>query len=115
VSSPTSVPGPGSNSAAGRASPGINLLYWPPIRALVLSPLFPYVFQVAFLAVFVFLAVFSWQLVPPVGVPDKLYAKSNIVNLLIWGLWWPGMVWAMVLFGRVWCAVCPLELLAQLT
>jgi hypothetical protein len=44
VSSPTSVghtPGPGSNSAAGRASVGVNLLRWPWIRVLVLSPLFP--------------------------------------------------------------------------
>ena len=118
MSSPTSVdhtPGPGSNSAAGRASPGVNLLRWPPIRALVLSPLFPYVFQIVFLAVFLALAVFSWQLFPPEGVPDKLYAKSNLVNLVIWGLWWPAMVWIMVFFGRIWCAVCPLELLAQLT
>ncbi len=107
MSSPTSV--------AYTLGPGVNLLRWLPIRALVLSPLFPYVFQVAFLTVFVSMAAFSWQVFPPEGVPDKLYAKSNLVNLVIWGLWWPGMVWAMVLFGRVWCAVCPLELLAQLT
>lgn len=118
MASPTSVGhtlGPGSNSAAGRASPGVNLLRWPPIRALVLGPLFPYVFQIAILVVFVSLAVFGWRLFPPEGVPDKLYAKSNLVNLVIWGLWWPAMVWAMVLFGRVWCAVCPLELLARVT
>uniref|UniRef100_UPI00403B04E4 4Fe-4S binding protein n=1 Tax=Candidatus Loosdrechtia sp. TaxID=3101272 RepID=UPI00403B04E4 len=44
---------------------------------------------------------------------DKLYAKTNIVNLLIWGLWWPSIVWMSVLFGRVWCMVCPLELIAN--
>jgi polyferredoxin len=65
------------------------------------------------LAVFVSLAVSAWGLYPPDGVPDKLYAKSNLVNLLVWGLWWPAMVWTAVLFGRVWCAVCPLELLAN--
>ena len=32
---------------------------------------------------------------------------------LIWGLWWPAMVWAAVLLGRAWCTVCPLELVAN--
>jgi ferredoxin len=73
------------------------------------------VFQAALLAVFVCLAAFAWSLFPPAGVPDKLYAKSNLVILLIWGLWWPAMVWMAVLFGRVWCAVCPLELVANVT
>ena len=47
------------------------------------------------------------------GVAGKLYAKANIVNLAIWALWWPAMVWTAVLFGRVWCAVCPIELVAN--
>ena len=34
---------------------------------------------------------------------------------MIWGLWWPVMVWLAVLFGRLWCAVCPLELVSNLS
>lgn len=74
---------------------------------------FPYVFQATLLAAFVIIAWLGWGHYTPEGVPDKLYAKSNLVNLLVWGLWWPAMVWTAVLFGRVWCMVCPLELVSN--
>ena len=92
---------------------GFNLLRLRPIRALVLWPGFPYVFQFITLAIFVTLAIIGWGHFAPVGINDKLYAKTNIVNLIIWGLWWPSMVWLAVLFGRIWCTVCPLELVAN--
>ena len=94
---------------------GFDLLKIRWIRAASHSPLFPYVFQVAMLAVFVSLAIFSCKTLPPAGVNDKLFAKTNLVSLLVWGLWWPAMVWAAVLLGRVWCAICPLELVANVT
>lgn len=65
------------------------------------------------LLVFIALAINGWGRFVPEGVNDKLYAKTNITNLLIWGLWWPSMVWVAVLFGRAWCMVCPLELIAN--
>jgi len=92
---------------------GLNLLDWRPLRAMVHWPGFPYVFQAALLAAFMYLAALGWGRFAPDGVPGKLYAKTNLVNLLIWGLWWPAMVWAAVFFGRAWCAVCPLELVAN--
>jgi len=97
------------------ASPGFDLLRIRPIRAMVLSPIFPYVVQIAILGLFIGLAVIGWGLFAPEGVQSKQFAKTNIVNLVIWAIWWPGMVWAVVFFGRVWCAVCPLELVANVT
>ncbi len=94
---------------------GFNLLKIKPIRSVVVWPGFPYIFQFLALAVFVFLAITGWRQFTPEGVNDKLYAKTNIVNLLIWGLWWPSIVWMSVLFGRFWCMVCPLELVANAT
>ena len=79
---------------------GYNLLKLRLIRALVLWPGFPYVFQFIALVVFVTLAIIGWGRFVPEYVNDKLYAKTNIVNLVIWGLWWPMMVWVAVLFGR---------------
>ncbi len=32
---------------------------------------------------------------------DKLHARTNLVTLIIWGLWWPAMVWFAMLFGRL--------------
>lgn len=94
-------------------SQGFNLLNLKPIRGLVSWAGYPYVFQAMFLAVFLYLALLGWNRLPPEGVEGKLYAKTNLVNLLIWGLWWPAMVWLAVGFGRIWCAVCPLELVAN--
>lgn len=94
---------------------GWDLLRLRPVKALVRWAGFPYVLQSALLVFLVFLAAFGWGLFPPEGVNSKLFAKSSLVTLLVWGLWWPAMVWAAVLFGRVWCAVCPLELVANVT
>ena len=94
-------------------SQGFNLLRIRPVRAMIQWPLYPYLFQIIALVVFVALAIIGWGRFAPEYVSDKLYAKTNIVNLVIWGLWWPSMVWLAVLFGRIWCTVCPLELVAN--
>ena len=96
-----------------KSTHGYNLLKLRLIRGLVLWPGFPYVFQFITLVVFVTLAIIGWGHFVPEYVNDKLYAKTNIVNLVIWGLWWPSMVWLAVLFGRIWCTACPLELVAN--
>ncbi len=87
----------------------MNLLGWGRFNAFVRWRGFPAVLQVPVLAVFLALAVLGWGELTPEGVPPKLYAKTNLVTLVIWGLWWPAIVWATVLLGRAWCVVCPLE------
>ncbi|MCK4660225.1 MAG: 4Fe-4S binding protein [Phycisphaerae bacterium] len=94
---------------------GFNLLRLRPVRVLVHWGGFPYVFQALFLVVFVALGVFGWGRFTPDGVNDKLYAKCNIVTLLIWAVWWPAMIWLAVLLGRAWCTVCPLELVGNIS
>lgn len=96
-------------------SDGFDLLQIEPIRSLILWRGFPYVFQALLLAVFVMLAAISWGHTTPAGVNAKLFAKTNLVTLLIWGIWWPAMIWAAVLFGRAWCAVCPMELVSNMS
>lgn len=92
---------------------GFDLLRINLIRKLVLWAGFPYIFQILTLLVFLALAVIGWCLFPPNGVNDKLYAKTNLTNLTIWGIWWPLMIWGAVLFGRFWCAICPMELISN--
>jgi len=94
---------------------GFNLLWLRPVRTLVYWSGFPYVFQVLLLVMFVALAVFGWGRFAPDGVDDKLYAKCNVVTLLIWAVWWPAMIWMAVLLGRAWCTVCPLELAGNIS
>jgi polyferredoxin len=97
---------PGETTGSGR---GIDLLRYRPIRALIRWRAFPGVFQVLTLAVFVFLMVIGWGLFTPEGVDAKLHARTNLVNLVIWGIWWPSIVWVTFFLGRAWCVVCPLE------
>ena len=40
--------------------------------------------------------------------------KTNLATLAVWGLWWPGLILVTLTLGRVWCAVCPLELTHRL-
>ena len=101
---------PSSGETTFQRAHGWNLLALRPLKAFVLWWGFPYMFQALLLLGYLALAFLGWRLSAPAGVPDKLYAKTNLVNLLIWGLWWPAMIWGAVLFGRIWCAVCPLEL-----
>lgn len=65
------------------------------------------------LAAGIALAVNGWGLVGPEGTV-RFFGKTNATTLLVWGLWWPCMIWCAVLLGRVWCVVCPLELLNNL-
>lgn len=94
---------------------GRNLLRVRAVRALVVWPGFPYLFQGVLFAALIALAASAWAVHAPPGVNAKLFAKANLVTLVVWGLWWPSMVWAAVLFGRVWCAVCPLELVSNVS
>ena len=94
---------------------GYNLLDIALVRKLINWKGFPYTFQAIMLLVFVGLIFIGWQVYTPEGVNDKLFAKTNIVTLVIWGIWWPLMVWFAVTMGRVWCMICPLELVSNIT
>lgn len=104
-----------ANGGAAKVHEGFDLLRVPGVRRLMLWGGFPYVFQAAMLAVFIALALISWGVYAPEGVNAKLFAKTNLATLLIWGVWWPAMVWMAVLFGRAWCMVCPLELVSNVS
>lgn len=103
------------DNSSGESRYEFNLLRINVIRRLVEWPVFPYIFQALMLAVFVGLAVMSWGVTAPPDVNAKLFAQTNLVTLLIWGIWWPSMVWLAVFGGRVWCMVCPLELVSNLS
>jgi ferredoxin len=34
---------------------------------------------------------------------------TNLANLVVWSYWWPVIIIAAILFGRLWCGVCPME------
>ena len=41
-------------------------------------------------------------------------SRTNLANQMVWNYWWPGVIILSVILGRVWCAVCPVELVSSL-
>ena len=41
----------------------------------------------------------------------KQLRNTNLGNLIVWSYWWPAIVIGAIFFGRVWCMVCPVELI----
>jgi NAD-dependent dihydropyrimidine dehydrogenase PreA subunit len=40
--------------------------------------------------------------------------NTNLASLIVWSLWWPLVIISASLTGRVWCQVCPMELVNSL-
>ena len=41
------------------------------------------------------------------GIFDTADGARNLATRLTWIIWWPGIIVTFVLFGRLWCLVCP--------
>ena len=82
--------------------------------AFLKSKWIPVLFQVLAFAVFLLLIMFGWS----VTTDDRQFLltlrNTNLSNLIVWCFWWPAIILLSVLFGRLWCTVCPMELMASL-
>ena len=94
----------------------VDLLAPSGIRRALLWPGFPVVLQAAALVAVVALAANGWGIGPGHSAKDLLtLRKTNLTTLVVWGLWWPGMIALALAFGRAWCTVCPMELVNRAT
>ncbi|MEJ5999255.1 4Fe-4S binding protein [Paucibacter soli] len=66
-------------------------------------------------------AVYALLLVLPACLPLPQTGQTLFNNLTLaaqfvfWGMWWPGVILATLLFGRVWCGLlCPEGMLSEL-
>lgn len=55
---------------------------------------------------------FSGILAACLLLPASLIGK--LANVMVWGVWWPALIGMSVLFGRVWCALCPMSTGAEI-
>ena len=84
------------------------------VNKLFLFKLFPLGLRIFALAFFAFLMIVGFSATGAgTKIQDLLY-RTNLANLIVWAYWWPGIVIAAVIFGRVWCIVCPVELVTTL-
>jgi CRP-like cAMP-binding protein/polyferredoxin len=85
----------------GVEAPQVDLLCWAWLEQLLRrrNPLT----EVKALVAVIFTAIVVVCLVSP---ESRL---GQVTNVMVWGLWWPALIILSILFGRVWCAVCPLS------
>jgi ferredoxin len=92
-----------------------NPLLSSPVRKFIQQASFPLALQIMALVGVGALAINGWG----VGLTESsqelmTLRKTNLTTLFVWGLWWPGMIALALLGGRLWCTVCPMELVNRL-
>jgi polyferredoxin len=89
----------------------MNMLKIKYIGGLFRARWFPIVPQLFMLAVFVLLV--AGGLGVTTNDPDftDFLRNTNLSNLVVWSYWWPVIIIAAIFLGRLWCAVCPVELI----
>ena len=70
--------------------------------------------QVITLVVFVLLIVDGFAADTNDMAFAKILRNTNLANLIVWSYWWPVIIISAIFFGRIWCMVCPMELLTSL-
>lgn len=91
-----------------------DLLKFRVIGRLAASRWYPPAVQLLTLAAFALLI--AGGLAAP-HVPAKtagILRHTNLAALIVWSLWWPLVIIGAAFLGRVWCQVCPMELVTSL-
>jgi polyferredoxin len=81
---------------------------------LFISRWFPIVLQLITLVVFGLLVAGGLGVSAPDAAFAKVLRNTNLANLVVWSYWWPLIIVVSILAGRVWCTVCPMELISSL-
>lgn len=82
-----------------------NLFRVPVLGTLLRSPLVLGSARIAVLALFL--------LVIAAGLFGDQAPEHNLAPVLTWTIWWTWLVFAIVFFGKIWCAVCPWPTIAE--
>ncbi len=89
----------------------MNLLRNRWIGGVLKARWFPVAVQLPMLAVFILLVLGGLGVTTRDPELIQYLRDTNLANLLVWSYWWPVIIIVAVLFGRLWCAVCPMELI----
>jgi hypothetical protein len=87
------------------AAAGIDLLDIPTVKGIFRARYFQSVVQfllLLFLIILIFLAFFDIQ-----------DSAKNLSVIIIWTIWWAGIIFSFVLVGRLWCFACPVGAISE--
>ncbi len=46
-------------------------------------------------------------------VLDAQLYRTNLTNVFVWDTWWPLIILSAIIFGRIWCMICPVEMITS--
>lgn len=92
----------------------MNLLHVRWIRSLLTWRWFPILPQLIMLTAFGLLIAGGLGVTTSDAGFANVLRNTNLANLLVWSYWWPLIILVAILLGRIWCTVCPMELLSAL-
>jgi polyferredoxin len=75
---------------------------------------FPLSFQLLSLMIFILLIIGGLGVNTDNMAFAKVVRNTNLANLIVWSYWWPLIIISSIFLGRVWCMVCPMELVTSL-
>ncbi|MDO9510583.1 MAG: 4Fe-4S binding protein [Bacteroidales bacterium] len=83
------------------------------INKLLQKKSLPIVLKLVMLPVFIGLMVIGFMAHSTDAAILKELRNTNLANLLVWSYWWPLIILSAIVFGRIWCMVCPAELITS--
>ena len=64
--------------------------------------------QWCFVAIYYCLLIVPALLPQPASRAEVFSSLASVAEIVFWGIWWPGVILSMLLFGQFWCGVfCP--------
>ena len=75
---------------------------------------YPVSFRVLTFIAFVFLILIGFTSPSEDPFFISMLSKTNLTTSFVWRLWWPLVVLSAVFLGRVWCMICPMEMVTGL-
>ncbi|HZD40782.1 MAG TPA: 4Fe-4S binding protein, partial [Terriglobales bacterium] len=84
-----------------------NLLELPWLSRLMRASLWKIAVQGIMLLIFAAVVV--------LGFVDAQESSRNLSTILLWTIWWAGIIFTFVLMGRAWCLICPVGAVSEWT
>lgn len=87
-----------------------NLLKIKLLDRLAASRFYPRAARIFALIVFLLLIAGGFMVPHVSAAMTGTLRNTNLAALIVWSLWWPLVIASAVVLGRVWCQVCPMEM-----
>jgi hypothetical protein len=81
------------------------------INKLLEGQYFPLSFRILTLAFFLVLVIIGFSAPGMSMIFLRQLSTTNLTTSFIWRLWWPLIILSAIFLGRIWCMVCPVEMI----